>query len=238
MPLQDRLGTSSRARCSPRQVPDRREAPNPRLAAGRPRSLVGARGWKGRRRAGAGPGPGTAPIAAPAAGRGRGWTAAPASAVCTGVRCPSGKPLAGPWRGRTSRLSAGTAPRGARGPCTRPPRNAGTTWTAPGRAARRVGLSDRERLSPRSAAESLRAAPPPGALFPPSLDGCQPVAPFPRPPARGCPTAGPTAVEPQARVPNRLVAGLEGFHANVHFLFLGLSYPLVFLYYTLGFKIL
>lgn len=84
-----------------------------------PGSLAGERGWKGRRGAGAGPGPGTAPIPAPAAGRGRGWTAALASAVCTGVRCPAGKPLAGPWRGRASRLSAGTAPRGARGPCAR-----------------------------------------------------------------------------------------------------------------------
>lgn len=214
-----------------------------------PGSLAGERGWKGRRGAGAGPGLGTAPIAAPAAGRGRGWTAALASAVCTGVRCPAGKPLAGPWRGRASRLSAGTAPRGARGPCARtlrpdpapgpcarPPGNAGTTGTAPGRAARRAGLSsNRERLSPRSAAESPRAAPPPGALLPPTLGGCQPAAPFPGPLARGCPTAGPVAVavEPQARVLNRLVAGLEEFHANVHFLFLGSSYQLVFLFYTL-----
>lgn len=39
MPLQSRLGTSPRARCSPHQVPDRREAPSPRSAAGRPRCL-------------------------------------------------------------------------------------------------------------------------------------------------------------------------------------------------------
>lgn len=243
MPLQSRLGTSPRARCSPHQVPDRREAPSPRLAAGRPRCLGLSRvSGAGRDEEGRGQGQDWEPRPSPrrqrgvdAAGRRR-WPLRSARA-CGALRgslwrdpggaAPLASPLAPP---RVARADP------ALGPCARPPGNAGPTGTAPGRAARRAGLSsNRERLSPRSAAESPRAAPPPGALLPPTLGGCQPAAPFPRPLARGCPTAGPVAVavEPQARVPNRLVAGLEEFHANVHFLFLGSSYQLVFLFYTL-----
>lgn len=243
MPLQSRLGTSPRARCSPHQVPDRREAPSPRLAAGRPRCLGLSRvSGAGRDEEGRGQGQDREPRPSPrrqrgvdAAGRRR-WPLRSARA-CGALRgslwrdpgraAPPASPLAPP---RVARADP------ALGPCARPPGNAGTTGTAPGRAARRAGLSsNRERLSPRSAAESPRAAPPPGALLPPTLGGCQPAAPFPGPLARGCPTAGPVAVavEPQARVLNRLVARLEEFHANVHFLFLGSSYQLVFLFYTL-----
>lgn len=179
------------------------------------------------------------PIAAPAAGRGGGETAAPAPAVCASVRCPAGKPLARPWRGRASRLFPGllsawpvrtprSAGRGARAP---PVRLRGTT--------RRARIQPRA-LSPRPAARRVPgAAPPPGAPLQPSPARASPRRPSPGRWPAAASGAGPAAREPQARLPNRPVTKLEGFHASIHFFISGREggcNQLAFLFlYSLGF---
>lgn len=169
---------SSRARCSPHQVSDRREAPSPRLAAGCPRSPGLSRVRRAgkdleRRGAGQGPGPGraAAPIAAPGAGRGGGGTAAPASAVCAGRALPS---LAASGRG-----AAGAAPPA---PPLAPPRVARRPPAQPGRSARPG------RANPHTPRAALSVDPRPQGQ------------PHLRP--SGSETLGPSAPRPSGRGPN------------------------------------
>lgn len=118
----------------------------------------------------------------------------------------------------------------------RTPRSAGRErWHhLHGSRGRRAGLASSRALFLRAPppAESPGAAPPPGALLQPTSRR----RPFPGLWPAAASGAGPVAQEPQARVPNRPVTKLEGFHANIHFLFLGWGSQLAFLFlYGLGF---
>lgn len=216
---------SSRARCSPHQVSDRREAPSPRLAAGRPRSpgvspVRGAAKDREGRGAGQGPGQAAAPIAAPGAGRGGGGTAAPASEVCAGRALPS-PAASGPG-------AAGAAP-------PAPP-------LAPPRVACRPPRSPREVRT----ARTRESADPHAPRSPRSRRTTRlPPAPQHAAAALGSPASGRWAPRPSVR--GRLALGaparpagpklarnrLEGFHAKVPFLCLGWSHQAVFLFYAL-----
>lgn len=145
---------SSRARRSPHQVPGRREAPSPRLAAGRPRS-PGLSRVRGAARAGAGRGGGR-PAGSRAQRRAgsRAWrrgTAAPGSAGWRAARGPAGR----------LRLR-----RGWRAPPLAPPRGRAGTPRSAGRGARarpgRLPAPARRALpQPRSSLRRLPGAAPP-----------------------------------------------------------------------------
>lgn len=89
-------------------------------------------------------------------------------------------------------------------------------------------------LSPRSAARRVPGgSPASGRPAPTHLRR----RPFPGLWPAAASGAGPAAREPQARVPNRPVTKLEGFHANIHFLFLGEGFPIsVFIFMRSGFS--
>ena len=123
---------SSRARCSPHQVPDRRGAPSPRPAAGRPR-CPGISRVRGAGRDGEGRGqhrraPRPSPSQEPGGGRGGGGTAArrrrEALRSAQGAMCLRGSP----W-------PAGAGPGLLPLPWHRPARRAGP-GALPGRAGR------------------------------------------------------------------------------------------------------
>lgn len=133
---------SSRARCSPHQVLDRRGAPGPRLAAERRRcpglSPVRGAGRDGEGREQYRRAPRPSPRWEPGGGRGGGGTAAPGSAVCAGRRVPQGPP--GPGSGGAAPPAPPLAPPRA---LRRTPRSA-----APGRADPRPALPSPERGCP------------------------------------------------------------------------------------------